>query len=206
MNMTNHKRYFITVLLLTFCLFGLKAQNAAKAKQILDKTAAILNRKGGSTANFTISSANIGSVSGTISIKGNKFFASTTQAKTWFNGKTQWTYVVSSNEVNISNPSAEEQAKMNPYHFISLYKTGYKMSLKEEGSNYVIHLTSKKKAIQDIYITINKRTNIPSVVKIKERGKWIRLTVKNFKSAQLSDAKFNFNYKDFPKAEIIDLR
>lgn len=69
MNMTNYKRYFITVLLLTFCLFGLKAQNAAKAKQILDKTAAILNRKGGSTANFTISSANIGSVSGTISIK-----------------------------------------------------------------------------------------------------------------------------------------
>lgn len=204
--MTNHKRYFITVLLLTFCLFGLKAQNAAKAKQILDKTAAILNRKGGSTANFTISSANIGSVSGTISIKGNKFFASTPQAKTWFNGKTQWTYVVSSNEVNISNPSAEQQAKMNPYHFISLYKTGYKMSLKEEGSNYVIHLTSKKKAIQDIYITINKRTNIPSVVKIKERGKWIRLTVKNFKSAQLSDAKFNFNHKDFPKAEIIDLR
>ena len=204
--MTNHKRYFITVLLLTFCLFGLKAQNAAEAKQILDKTAAILNRKGGSTANFTISSANMGSVSGTISIKGNKFFASTPQAKTWFNGKTQWTYVVSSNEVNISNPSAEQQAKMNPYHFISLYKTGYKMSLKEEGSNYVIHLTSKKKAIQDIYITINKRTNIPSVVKIKERGKWIRLTVKNFKSAQLIDAKFNFNYKDFPKAEIIDLR
>ena len=148
----------------------------------------------------------MGSVSGTISIKGNKFFASTPQAKTWFNGKTQWTYVVSSNEVNISNPSAEQQAKMNPYHFISLYKTGYKMSLKEEGSNYVIHLTSKKKAIQDIYITINKRTNIPSVVKIKERGKWIRLTVKNFKSAQLIDAKFNFNSKDFPKAEIIDLR
>ena len=79
--------------------------SAQTAKQVLDKTAAALSNKGGVTANFTVTGKNIGSTSGRISVKGRMFQATTPQAIVWFNGKTQWTYMKSQQEVNISNPT-----------------------------------------------------------------------------------------------------
>ena len=75
------------------------AQNATQARKVLDKTASIIGRKGGASANFKISSAKIGSTTGTIAIKGNKFHARTPQAIVWFDGKTQWSYMKSTEEV-----------------------------------------------------------------------------------------------------------
>ena len=199
---------FLSLVALMLLPLSVSAQNDAKARQILDKTANILNRKGGATANFTISSSSIGNVSGTVSIKGNKFYVHTPKATTWFNGKTQWTYLSSSNEVNVSNPSAEQQAQINPYKFITMYKTGYNLSMTQKGNAYQIHLKAKTagKSIQEMYVTISKSNNLPTQVKMKQKGKWTTIAIKNFRNAQLADSHFVFNSKDYPKAEVIDLR
>ena len=83
--------------------------NASQARKVLDKTASIVGRKGGASASFKISSAKIGSTQGTIYVKGNKFHARTPQAIVWFNGKTQWTYMKSTDEVNVSTPNEAQQ-------------------------------------------------------------------------------------------------
>ncbi len=57
------------------------------------------------------------------------------------NGKTQWTYLKKTNEVNVSNPTQAQQMSMNPYTFINIYKTGYKSALKTVGSNYVRYIS-----------------------------------------------------------------
>ena len=44
------------------------------AQQVLDKTAATIGRKGGASASFRLDGGKQGAVSGTIAIKGNKFF------------------------------------------------------------------------------------------------------------------------------------
>ena len=85
--------------------------NAQTARQVLDKTAGVITSKGGATARFSISGSKIKS-EGSISLKGNKFYASTPQATIWFNGKTQWSYMKSSNEVNISTPNEAKQAQI----------------------------------------------------------------------------------------------
>ena len=69
------------------------AQSAAKAKECLDKATAIVSNQSGITARFTLSSPSTGRTSGSISVKGAKFVATTPQATIWFNGKTQWTYM-----------------------------------------------------------------------------------------------------------------
>lgn len=46
---------------------------AQTAKQVLDKTAAVIGNKSGASANFKMSSSKYGSASGSIAIKGNKF-------------------------------------------------------------------------------------------------------------------------------------
>lgn len=193
------------MLLITLCA---NAQDATKAKAVLDKTAGIVGRSGGASANFTIISAKYGNTSGSIAIKGNKFYARTSQAIVWYNGKTQWSYMKKSNEVNISTPNEAKRLSMNPYTFITMYNRGYNLGMKTIGSNYQIHLTAQnaKRAVQEMYILINRSSYIPQEVKMRQGKSWTTIQVTNFKAKNQSDKTFVFRAKDFPQAEVIDLR
>ena len=181
---------------------------AQTAQQVLDKTASIIGNKSGASANFQMSSPKYGSASGSLAIKGNKFNARTGQATVWYNGKTQWTYMKKTNEVNVSNPTQAQQMSMNPYTFINIYKTGYNSSMKTVGGNYEVHLTAQNKtrSVHELIITINKSTYVPSVIKMRQGGTWSTITVSNFKAKSIPNSTFVFNSKEFPKAEIVDLR
>lgn len=199
----------ITLLLITCGLcIATFAQSSSQARAILDKTAKIVGRPGGAQADFTMSSAKAGSVSGSVFIKGNKFHAKTPQAIVWFNGKTQWSYMKKTDEVSLSNPTQAQQMAMNPYTFINMYKSGFSLSLKNEGNNYVVKLVAqnKQRSVQEMYITINKKTYVPSVVKMRQGQTWSTITIRNFKATNQPDNLFTFNAKDYPTAEIIDLR
>jgi len=178
------------------------------ARQVLDKAAKVVSNRQGITASFTISSAGIGTTSGTISVKGKKFHATTPVATIWFDGKTQWTYMKNNNEVNVSNPSEAELQAINPYNFINLYKSGFTTSMTTAAQKYQIHLvaTNKKRNLQEMYITINKSNYVPTQVKMKQRNGWTTINISNFKSTKLSDELFRFKTTDYPHAEIIDLR
>jgi hypothetical protein len=41
---------------------------------------------------------------------------------------------------------------------------------------------------------------------MKQQKGWTTIDIKNFKKANITDGTFRFNSKDFPSAEIIDLR
>lgn len=193
------------LLLISVCV---SAQSSAQAMKVLNKTASVVGRKGGAQANFNISGKKIGAQSGTIAIKGNKFQARTRKAIVWYNGKTQWSYLKMTNEVNVSNPNEAKRMSMNPYTFISMYKNGYNLSMTKSGSSYVVHMVAqnKKRSVQEAYITINKRTYTPSLVKMRQGNDWTYISVNNFRAVNQPDSKFTFNAKDFPKADIIDLR
>lgn len=200
------KTILLTLLLLTtICI---SAQNSTEARKILDKTASVIGRKGGASASFKISSAKIGSTSGTIAIKGNKFHARTPQAIVWFNGKTQWSYMKSTDEVNVSTPTEAQQMAMNPYKFINMYKQGYTLSMTKNGQNYNVHLVAqnKQRTVQEMYILIHAKTYTPSQVKMREGQTWTTITISAFQAKNQSDAVFVFNAKDFPTAEVVDLR
>ena len=195
----------ISIVFLAFACLGTFAQTA---QQVLDKTAKVIGNKGGASANFTMSSPKYGSASGSLAIKGNKFNARTPQAIVWYNGKTQWTYLKNTNEVNVSNPTQAQQMSMNPYTFINIYKTGYNSTMKTVGGNYEIRLVAQnqKRTVQELVITINKSTYVPSTIKMRQGKTWSTITVSNFKAKNISNSTFNFNSKECPKAEIVDLR
>lgn len=181
---------------------------AESAKSILDKAAATVSNPSGVQANFQMISKQFGSTSGTISIKGRKFHASTPQAIVWFDGTTQWTYMKQNDEVNVSNPTEAELQAINPYNFINIYKKGFKLSSKKVNNSYEVHLKAadKKRNIQEMYIIVDQQSYRPTHVKMLQNGKWSVLLISGLKSTSLSDGMFQFNAKDFPKAEIIDLR
>lgn len=197
---------FFFLLLTSFSMSVYAASSSSsEARKVLDKAAANVNINKGATASFTISNDKMGSRSGNITIKGNKFYAQTQDATMWYNGKTQWVYNSKTDEVNISTPSATQQQSMNPYTFLNLYKKGYDMSLTEATSGREVHLVGKGKAISEMYILIDNNYVIKQV-KMLQKGKWIVINISNFKQTNVSDAVFTFNKKDFPRAEVIDLR
>ena len=193
--------YLITMVLFCTTTF------AQTAKSVLDKAAANITVKSGVQANFKMSGS-MGNTSGTIAVKGRKFHATTPQAIIWFDGKTQWTYMKNNDEVNVTTPTESQLQAINPYNFINLYKNGYAATLNKSGKDYIVHLTasSKDKKIKEMFITINKSTYHPTQVKLLQGTKWTVFDITDLKKQNIADSQFRFNAKDFPQAEVIDLR
>jgi len=198
------KKIVLTLTLLLVSVVGM----GQTAKSVLDKCAATVSSKNGVTANFTMESAQYGSASGTISIKGKKFKAVTQSAAMWFDGKTLWTYVNKNDEVNVNTPTEAQLQALNPYNFINLYKEGFKYTMTKTSASYVVHLTATDAArkVQELFITVDKKTYAPSEVKMLQKQKWTTFKVSNLKAEKLSDDLFKFNQKEYPTAEVIDLR
>ena len=175
---------FLTLALALFATFALAA--AQDARTILDRTASRLSGQGGLQAEFSmtsyVGSKVAGTASGTIYVQGNKFKLVSSQMQTWFDGKTQWSLMAGNGEVYVSNPTAAELQSVNPYYFLNLYKSGYNFQLV---ANYT-----------------------PYSVRVKQKnGNWTRIRVSKLTTGkQWAASFFQFNPKDFPNVEVVDLR
>lgn len=196
---------FLFLFVAIFMANSLFAQGNAKA--CLDRAAANLSGKGGVTARFSISGAGMGNASGTISVKGSKFMATTPQTTVWFNGTTQWTYMKSTNEVNVSTPTEAQRLAMNPYAIMTMYRQGYDLSMSTKGSSYVVHMkaTNAKRVISEAYITVSKGYQLQNI-RLKRGGNWATISVSGIQRKNLSDGIFTFNKAKYPSAEVVDLR
>lgn len=202
------KKILLFLFVTALTTLSVNAQNSTAARKLLNRAAAIVGNKGGAQASFSISGANITTTSGTLTIKGEKFNARTSKAIVWYDGKTQWTYLKSTNEVNISKPDAAKRMRLNPLTFITMYKSGYNISMTGRGTTKTIRLVaqSKTKNIQEAYITLNSATAIPSRIKMRENKGWITVNISKLRAKAVSNATFVFNAKEFPHAEVVDLR
>ena len=181
---------------------------AQTAREVLDKAASAVSNPKGVSADFKMSGG-LGNVSGSIFVKGKKFQATTAVATVWFDGKTMWTYMKKNEEVNVTTPNDEQLQRINPYNFIGLYKKGYDVTMSKSATAYTVHLTAQAQnsnKMQELFITVDKKTYHPTQVKMLQGNKWTTFEVSNLKAQTLADNLFTFNSKDFPSAEVIDLR
>lgn len=206
------------LLIAIVALLATTTATAQTAKQVLDKTATKLKSSGGLQASFTATSFNgtteAGSTNGTICVQGNKFKLTAGNGTTWFNGKTQWSLLKGNDEVYISTPTAAELQSVNPYTFINLYQSGYKLSMKSStyGGKACYEVTmnaqSKKSSINRMVVLIDKSSYIPQNIRIKQsNGNWVRLRVSSLSTGkQWNSSFFEFSKKDYPQVQLIDLR
>lgn len=195
------KRYlFLLLSLVAMTVYG---QNA---KAVLDATAKKLTA-GGTYANFVADMDN-SKLWGNIAIRGDMFKITSAEAITWYDGKTQWTYMRGTDEVSITNPDDDQQQQINPYHFINLYKKGYQSSVAKKGGKFVVTLkrTSGSSDITDAVIDIDAKTYYPLFIKVKTSGKWTSFKISGAKKVNYNTSHFRFPKKSYKTAEIIDLR
>ena len=205
------------IFLFAFAVLYFTGTYAQNAKSILDKASNSFMHSGSVCVEFsikTLSNKNKSSAfsqSGKAYIKGNKFKIETGEGITWFDGKTQWTYVKSTNEVNVSNPDGEELAAISPVAILGLYKAGYSLSNKGTKKNmYCIQMTPLKKntGVGGYQIFIDKQSyHISSILILNKNGNKTTISVTKYQSGlSIADNIFIFNKKDFPRAEVVDLR
>ncbi len=213
------RSYFTWICCLILIGFTGKAQ-AQDAQAILDKAAQMYEQSNGIKANFAIHSVvpqqNISeSFEGIIEMKGDKFKLETPDMITWYDGQTQWVYVMRNEEVNVSTPSGDELQLTNPAVLLRQYKKGFSVQYKgtsttrQAKSSYDITLIPKKKSdIQQIDLQIEKMSNIPAAITITDKNKaTVSIYISKWETGKnQSDSVFSFNESDYPDAEVIDLR
>lgn len=211
---------FILSLLLVLTSFQMKAQNTGKAAiQILTKASETYNKSGGVKANFSIQMLSRGGsmngkISGSIQLKGPRFKINTSDMTTWFDGNNQWVYIKANEEVNLSKPTQKELLTINPVNIFQLYKYGYTCKLlgekTEKGAKvYQIEMKpSNNQSAQTIVVNIDKTTYYPigATTTNKDKSGTI-VQISSYQTKQnYPDGLFTFNPKDYPEAEVIDLR
>lgn len=213
-------KYIFSVLIALLSLPVIAQQQQSQAKTVLDKTAAAFRKGGGVKADFILKSITgsqvEGSEEGTIQLKGEKFVLKTSEMTTWFDGKTQWSYLVRNDEVNVSNPTQEELQQINPYTFLYMYQKGFSCKLGAVASfqgkavwEVILTASSKKQDLERISLYVTKGTYEPVYIQLQQRGQKTRteITLTSYQSRQnYADDVFTFDRKQYPSAEMIDLR
>ncbi|NDV84088.1 LolA-like putative outer membrane lipoprotein chaperone [Bacteroides sp. 51] len=209
--------------IIIICIAGLLAlpvfAQQKEAKDVLDKTSANFRKAGGVEAGFTIrikaKGQTDGLMVGTIRLKGDKFVLKTTDAITWFDGETQWSYLTDSEEVNISNPTEEELQGINPYALLSIYEKGFSYVLGKTRTyqgrsiyEVVLTPTDKTKEMSKLILYVAKDTYQPLYILAElNNGSRNEITITSYRAGQkFDDSIFVFDKKQYPRAEIIDLR
>lgn len=188
---------------MALALVALVCCHAQNATQIFDRTVAAYKAAGAVSANYSV-----GSSHGTIVMKGNQYRILANNLKSWYDGKTQWTYSTATGEVNVSSPSAQQLVMVHPLAAAQTLKSDYKMSAKKSGSGYVLTLKPKSKSkVVSVTLYVSAKYVLTKAIYTTNKGSQT-LTVSNYKTkVATSAATFKFNKKMVPAGtEVVDLR
>lgn len=197
-----------------FLVFNFVQAQDAAAKKVLDGVSAKVKGMKGITANFTISSVTSkgksnGTKSGTISIKGQKYFLKQGKMEVISDGKTVWNYDGSST-ITISSAS-ENTNTLSPQNLLSnFYDKDFTYKLiSSKGNVHEIEMypTDKRKNFEKVTVYVDKAQNLITKAKITDKAKnTVQFTMSNLKTnASINDNVFVFNRAKYPKdVEVLD--
>lgn len=202
---------FKVFFLLVFSI-STQAQNAAKAKSLLDDVSAKIKTYNNIVIDFKYSlnnpKENINQESkGNVALKGNLYNLNFMGVTKIFDGKKVYTIVPEDEEITISKFDDSDENAVTPSKMLTFFQSGYKYSwdilqnVKGRKIQYVklIPISSKDQR-KEILIGIDVQTkNIYNLIESGKNGTKTTLTVNSFKTNQpLSKNHFTFTQSKYP--------
>lgn len=204
--------------------FGISAvcvaqSNDPAAKTVLDGVSAKFKTYKAVQANFTLSNEdakgkNQGTKKGVVYYKGSKYRVSIPGTEIFSDGKTVWTYDKAANEVTLSK--ADGSGGLSPQKFFTnfydkdfLYKlNGEKKVGAKTLQEVELTPTDKSKPYFKVFMTVDKASKMVTNTKVLQKdGSKINFAVSNLNgNANVNDAQFVFDKKNYPGVEEVDLR
>lgn len=207
-------RYYIILCLL---LAGISARAQNGAKDILDKSAAKIKAYPAVEIDFSLTMENKEEGiheehQGKAYMKGNLYRLELMDVENYYDGKTIYTYMPEAGEVNLKNPSDDEEEMLNPTKIFNIHNTGFKQKLisDTDGKAY-IELYPNDLDKNFIKIGIWVKTDDSSIRKVKSFGKDgnnLIIAIKSLKQPKRipDDTFFKFDTALHPDVEIVDMR
>lgn len=216
------KTSFIYIFILSFLTltnFAWAQQQDPKAKAILDKVNAKYKKMDAFKAKFlyNMSSPTAGvneTFEGEIVVKDDMFYLQLPEQHVITDGKTQWTYLKDSREVNVTeyDPSEEE---ITPNKIYNLYDKGFKFVFveerKEEGQVYeIIDLVPDDREVNYYKIRlkiVKSSKSIKSWEIFEKNANRYLYNITYFATVKVGKTYFRYNAKKYPNdVEVVDLR
>lgn len=205
--------YLAFLSVISFSIFG-NAQSDAKAKAILDEVSKKVKSLKGISAGFSIKSVssngrNNGTKTGTISIKGSKYYLKQGKVEIICNGATIWNYD-GDKTVTVSSVD-DDESTLSPQKLLSnFYDKDFTYKLKGTVGNFhEIEMlpTDKRKNYSQVNVFVDKTKNMITKAKIVDKSKnIIEFNLSNIKSnIVLDDKMFLFIRSKYPDdVEVLD--
>ena len=148
---------------------------------------------------------------GTLTVAGNCFTIDAPGLRSWYDGKTQWTYSSQTGEVNITEPSPEEVEQINPFAVINAFRQGYKSQFVPAAAGLKkIKMTSSVPGndISNVLLTVSDKTLNPAeIVLTLSSNQVIIIRIDSVKAGvKMPASSFRFDKSKFPGVEVVDLR
>ncbi|MCM1072050.1 MAG: outer-membrane lipoprotein carrier protein LolA [[Clostridium] fimetarium] len=188
------------------------AASAAKkpAAQVVAAIADAVAKSPAIEAAFTISRNGGKPASGTALIQGRKFTLDLPGFRTWFDGKTQWTYSEDAAEVNVTEPTPDELAESNPLTIVTASAAHCAARRLEAaaGTDKVELKPEGKSAFRKAVVTSDASTNFPKeIVVTMDDGSTVVIRFTSMKKvAKKPDSRFRYVKTMIPSARVVDLR
>ncbi|MEY3343615.1 MAG: hypothetical protein RL090_1299 [Bacteroidota bacterium] len=215
------KNLVLAILASVFVTLTCSAQGTKdpKAQEILKSVSAKFKATKALSASFKISTLDqktkkTDQRAGNIVLKGNKYKFSLAGQEVFCDGKSSWTYLKESNEVQISGAD-ENTGGISPTNIFTIYENGFSTKYMGETklNNVAVHHIElvpddSKKSYFKIQLFINKTDKFITSAKIFEKsGSIITYTVEKLKlDVEAADNMFIFDKSKYPGVEVVDLR
>jgi outer membrane lipoprotein-sorting protein len=202
----------LSVLFIYSIGFSLQAQDAKKAKELLDDVTSKVKSYNNIVIDFKYSLSNpkerINQESnGNVALQGNLYHLNFMGVTKIFDGKKVYTIVPEDEEVTQENFDANDEKAISPNKMLTFFTSGYKYSwdipqnVKGRKIQFVkLTPNSSKDTRKEILVGIDTQTkHIYTVIEVGKNGTKTTLTVNSFKTNQpLSKNHFTFTKSKYP--------
>lgn len=197
------------VALLVVCFISitnLQAQNADKAKALLNEVSTKVKSYKNITIDFDVN-INGQNSKGNVTLSGDKYILNYMGIQRLFDGSKVYTINTEDEEVTIQNPKKTGEESLTPSKLLTFFNSGYTFgwdttqNLNGRTIQYIKLKPIGKSDVKEILLGIDSKTkNIYNKIEVYKNGSKSILTVKSFKTNQaLSKNHFTFTESKYPK-------
>ncbi len=207
--------FSLLLLILPFGICPASAQDDKKAAATLDAMSKRYQALSSYKVSFTYTASGGRPAKGEATVKGEKFRLKMADQEILNDGKIMATFLKESNEVTLQDYDPEEIGDLSPTRIYLAYKKGYKNTFigetKANGRTYeIVRLTpvNSSSPVSSIELTIDKDDKSIKGWKIFAKGnETTSFEVTDFRiNPAVNEGEFAFASKNFPGAEVVDLR
>lgn len=207
----------ITLLLILATLTGFSQAKDAKATALLDEVSTKTKSYKSIKVEFTIGMVNAKAKinetkSGSLLLAGDKYRMTASGQTIFCDGKTVWTYIPESNEVQVNLLDNKDDA-MTPSKLLTSYNANYKSKMikstsSDPNTEFVELIPNVSKNFTKAILGIDKaKKQIKSFELYDKSGNIYTYKIKTFiTNPPVTNGDFSFEPAKFPGVEIIDMR